>query len=316
MLAFVLSGGGNRGALQVGALQVLLEAGIRPDMVVGTSVGAVNACFLANDPTPRGAYRLAEVWLDVTRDDVYPGTHLTAVWNMVRGKESFFSNESWRRLLQSHMPVHRFGDLAVPAYAVAADLETGQQFVFGDDEDDLLLDGIMASTALPPLHPPWHVGGRRYIDGGAVADLPVRVAGERGASEIIALNLANSLTPGDQVRTLFGIMNRAIGTLVYRHTEADLEYMRRNSDIGLRTIELHYEMSMRPWDFSHSAELIALGRSTMKAALEKEPLVQQTWRDRVAEQVSKAVSPVLTAMDEIISRRQPQPQAVQQERET
>lgn len=315
MLAFVLSGGGNRGALQVGALQVLLEAGIRPDMVVGTSVGAVNACFIANDPTPRGAYRLAEVWLDVSRDDVYPGTHLTAVWNMVRGKESFFSNESWYRLLQSHMPVQQFNDLNVPAYTVAADLETGKQVVFGDDDDDFLIDGLMASTALPPLHPPWRVGGRRYIDGGAVADLPVRVAGDRGATEIIALNLANSLTPGDQVRTLFGIMNRALGTLVYRHTEADLEYMRRNSDIRLRTVELHYEMAMRPWDFSHSAELIALGRSTMKAALEREPLVQQTWRDRIAERVSKAVSPVLTTMDEIVSRRQPQPQTVQQEPE-
>lgn len=316
MLAFVLSGGGNRGALQVGALQVLLEAGIRPDMVVGTSVGAVNACFVAHDPTPRGTYHLAETWLDVSKDDVYPGTHLTAFWNMVRGKESLFSNRNWHRLLQENMPVEHFRDLTVPAYTVAADLETGRQYVFGDNKEDWVLDGIMASTALPPLHPPWRVGSRRYIDGGAVADLPVRVAGERGATEIIALNLANSLTPGDQVRTLFGIMNRALGTLIYRHTEADLEHMRRNSNVRLRIVELHYEMSMPPWDFSHSAELIALGRSTMKSALEKEPLVQQTWRDRVAEGVSRAASPVLTAMDEIISRRQPQPQAVQQERET
>lgn len=302
MRAFVLSGGGNRGALQVGALQVLLEAGIRPDMLVGTSVGAVNALFLACDPTPRGAYRLAEIWLQVRKEDVYPGTHLTALWNLVRRRESLFSNVNWYGFVSRHLPAQRFGELQVPAYAVATDLETGQIRVFGDDPEERLIDGVMASTALPPLHPPWRVGGRRYIDGGAVADLPVRVAIERGADEIIALNLANPLTPGEQLRTLVGIVHQAIGALVIRHITADLEYARLQK-VKLRTIELRHQLSLPPWDFSHSAELIALGREITRAALEAEPFEELTWRDRLAAHVTRVAVPVLSAVQSVVGRR-------------
>ncbi len=302
MLAFVLSGGGNRGALQVGALQVLLEAGIKPDLVVGTSVGAVNALFLACDPTPRGAYRLAEVWLQVRKEDVYPGTHLTALWNLARRRESLFSNANWYRFVHRHMPVRRFGELQVPGYAVATDLETGRVHVFGDDPDEHIIDGIMASTALPPLHPPWRVGGRRYIDGGAVADLPVRVAMERGADEIVALNLANTLTPGEQLRTLAGIVHQAIGALIVRHVTADLEYAQLRN-VRVRTIQLRHQLSLPPWDFSHSAELIALGREIARAALQAEPFESPSWRDRLAAHVARVSAPMLDAVQNVIGRR-------------
>ena len=76
MLAFVLSGGGNRGALEVGALRVLVERGIRPEMLVGTSAGAVNAAMVASDPTLEGMQRLVNAWREVTKYDVYPGNHL------------------------------------------------------------------------------------------------------------------------------------------------------------------------------------------------------------------------------------------------
>nr|WP_290665725.1 patatin-like phospholipase family protein [Ardenticatena sp.] len=297
MLAFVLSGGGNRGALQVGALQILLEAGIVPDMVVGTSVGAVNAAFLAVDPTPRGAYRLADIWRRVRKDDLYPGTHLTALWNTIRGREGLFSNANWFAFLQKHTPVKRFGHLRIPAYVVATDLETGRQVVFGDNPDDPIVDALMASTALPPLHPPWVYEGRRLIDGGAVADLPVRVAIDRGATEIIALNLANPHTPGEQLRSLVGIVNRAVSVLVWRHVEADLEHAALLGNVRLRTIDLRVEMTLAPWDFSQTSRLIAEGREMTRRTLEADPycpsVPPQRWRDRLAEAVSSKTAGVL-----------------------
>ena len=160
----------------------------------------------------------------------------------------------------------------------------------------------MASTALPPLHPPWRVGGRRYIDGGAVADLPVRVAIERGADEIIALNLANPLTPGEQLRTLVGIVHQAIGALIIRHIDADLEYARLQN-VKLRTIELRHQLSLPPWDFSHSAQLIALGREITQAALEAEPMKALTWRDRLVARVTRASVPVLSVVQNVVGRR-------------
>lgn len=307
MLAFVLSGGGNRGALQVGALQVLLEAGIRPDMLVGTSVGSVNAAFLACTPTRHGAYRLGELWIEVEKRDVYPGTYLTALWNLLRGRESLFSNKNWYAFLSRHMPVEQFGEVQIPCYAVATDLETGRQFVFGRDPRDRLIDGIMSSTALPPLHPPWTVDGRRYIDGGAVADLPLRVAIDMGATELIALYLANPVTPGEQVRNLLGIVNRAVTALIYRHVEADLEYVRLNSDVKLHTIELRHELSLPPWDFSRSAELIAMGRATMQAALDRAQLQPSTWHDRVVGGVSAVVAPFLSRLETVMSREWKRP---------
>ncbi|MDQ7028747.1 MAG: patatin-like phospholipase family protein [Ardenticatenia bacterium] len=236
------------------------------------------------------------------KEDVYPGTHLTALWNLVRRRESLFSNANWYRFVHRHMPVRRFGELQIPAYAVATDLETGRVHVFGDTPEDYIIDGIMASTALPPLHPPWHVAGRRYIDGGAVADLPVRVAMDRGAQEIIALNLANTQTPGEQLRTLAGIVHQAIGALIVRHVTADLEYAQLQN-VNVRTIQLRHQLSLPPWDFSHSAELIALGREITQAALQAEPFTVPSWKDRLTEHVVQASAPLLAAVQHMIGRR-------------
>lgn len=265
MLAFVLGGGGSRGAMQAGALEVLIEAGIKPDMLIGTSVGSLNAAFLAHDPTPLGVERIKEIWLGIRDEDIYPGHNGTALWSMIRGRESFYTNANFRQLLQSQLPVKRFGELQVPCYAVATDLKTGDIAVFGDNKEDLLIDGLMSSTALVPVHPSWRVNGHRYVDGAFGAVLPVREAIERGATEIIALNLTTQLMPIEEVKTSFDMLNHTVHLLIRRQAISDLEYARER--VHLKPIDLRPPTYVSSTNFSQTTELMELGRTIAKEAL-------------------------------------------------
>ncbi|MDQ4077121.1 MAG: patatin-like phospholipase family protein [Chloroflexota bacterium] len=282
MIAFVMSGGGNRGALQVGALQVLLEAGIVPDLVVGTSVGAINGAFVAHDPTVQGTQQLARIWARVTRDDLYPGNRLTALWSMVRGKEGLFSNANWERFLSQHLPCDTTGELTgAHCYIAATDLQSGKLHVFGEDKNDPLLDALMATCALPPLHPPYWIDGRAYIDGGTTANLPLRIALEKGATQIYALNISRELTPG-KARNFLAVSSHAVGALLKRQIDLDLEHCASHENVWMRQIDLIYNKEVEPWDFSRTEELIALGREAAQLAL-SQGLRPPTWQERLVE---------------------------------
>ena len=141
-IAFVMSGAANYGPLQVGALQTLLEHGVRPDLLIGTSAGAMNAAYLAIDPTPDGARRLADLWNTAARDLLSRSDRLAIVWRLLTNRDGVMSNEPLRRYVERTMPpgVTRYADLKVPAYAVAVRLDSGEIRCFGDNPDDRLLD--------------------------------------------------------------------------------------------------------------------------------------------------------------------------------
>lgn len=290
MIAFVLGGGGNRGALQVGALQVLLEAGIVPDMVVGASVGAINGAYIAHDPTVRGAQNLAQLWSQVSRNDLYPGNYLSALWSVIRGKPSLFDNNNWYRFMRRHFPYRNFSELrGARPYVVATELESGRPHVFGDDPMDPVVEALMASCALPPLHPPYEVRGTAYIDGGATANLPVRIALERGATQIYSLSILNPTTSRKQ-RNLFDISTRAVEAIVQRQIDIDIEHCIACENVRVRQIGLVPDYDIQPWDFSHTAALLARGREAAKAALSKGPLRPPRWQDRLAESREQLVA--------------------------
>ena len=152
-IAFVLSGGGNYGSLQAGAVQVLLEANINPDMLVGTSAGALNSAFLAVDPTPEQAQRLGEIWCRVQPDDIGTHSNVAALRRLLTHKISLYDSQPLARFLEAQLPsdVKTFGDLKVHAYAVAVRLPDGEMWVFGDAPTDRLLDGLMSSSAIAPF---------------------------------------------------------------------------------------------------------------------------------------------------------------------
>lgn len=185
-MAFALSGGGPLGALQVGAMRAMFDHGIVPELVVGTSVGALNAAFVAFDPTPQGTARLETTWRALANDALFPASRLRAPWTkfLMRG-DRVFENTGIRRIVVEGLGDVVFEDAHIPCAVIASDLETGEERVFMSGE---VLPALLASTALPGVYPPVTIEGRRYIDGGVANNVPVAPALALGASTIYVLD--------------------------------------------------------------------------------------------------------------------------------
>ena len=185
-VAFVLSGGGPLGALQVGAMHALFERDIRPDLAVGTSVGALNAAWLAMDPTTAGVAHLETSWRNMKEGDLFPGGRFKASWArmLVKGNR-VFENSALRRTIENTLGPARFEDAQIPLAVTATELETGTEMLFTSGP---LLGPLLASTAMPGIFPPVEVDGRIYIDGGVANNVPIAPAAGLGATTIYVMN--------------------------------------------------------------------------------------------------------------------------------
>jgi NTE family protein len=262
MIAFVLSGGGSQGALQVGALQALIEQGIQPDLIVGTSVGAVNSVSLAYNSSPDGLANLAQLWGKITTEDVYPGNYATALWRLARGAEGLYPSENLKGFLTDNAPgpIATFGDLAtVPLYIVATKIPDGSIHIFGEDPQDNPLDAVMASTALPPFHSPYQVDDQFYVDGSISANLPLQIAVKKGAKTIYAFYICNDLAENTFGHGTLSVMRWSVLKLLTGQVEAEVEWVRRQRDITLHLIHLKPQSMIMSTDFSRADELISEG---------------------------------------------------------
>ncbi len=192
-VAFVLGGGGVLGAGEVGMLRALLEAGIRPDLVVGTSVGALNGAFVAADPRVETTLRLAELWRRLSATGgVFSGSLAERVGTAVRSRTHLHSREPLRRLLAENLPVERIEDLAVPFQCVAASIERAAEHWFTSGS---LADAVMASAAVPGLLAPVKMGEEHFLDGGLVNSIPVSRAVDLGARTVYVLQVGRIERP-------------------------------------------------------------------------------------------------------------------------
>ncbi|PWI44809.1 patatin-like phospholipase family protein [Streptomyces sp. ICBB 8177] len=190
--AFVLGGGGALGAHQVGMLKALLEAGVRPELVVGTSVGAINGVVVAAEPAPSSVARLADLWSGLGDAGVFSGSLLGRIGTAVRSGTHIHSAEPLRGLLTSHLPVDRIEDLGVPFQCVAASIERAAEHWFTEGP---VADAVLASSAVPGLLPPVRVGDEHFVDGGLVNSIPVSRAVALGAREIYVLQVGRIESP-------------------------------------------------------------------------------------------------------------------------
>lgn len=191
--AFVLGGGGMLGAAEVGMLQALAEQGVAPDLVLGTSVGAINGAAYAGEPGVDAANRLATMWAELGSSDVFGGNVVSQLGTLARSSGThLFGNDRLRALLEKHVPVERIEDLAVPFQCVAACVERAAAHWFTDGP---LVEAVLASCAAPGLLPPVRIDGEHYLDGGLVNSLPVDRAIALGATEIYALHVGRLEQP-------------------------------------------------------------------------------------------------------------------------
>lgn len=184
-VSFVLGGGGVHGAVEVGMIQALVEHGIRADLVLGTSVGALNGAAYAADPAT-AVERLVELWNDVENNSPFEASLLEQATTIARNWTHLHGNHRLRRLLLEQLNVRAFEELAVPFSCVAASIEQAGAHWF---ESGDLIAALLATTAVPGLLPPVEIDGEHFLDGGLVDSIPIDRAVALGARCIYVLQV-------------------------------------------------------------------------------------------------------------------------------
>lgn len=184
--AFVLGGGGLLGVAEAGMARALLAEGIVPDMVFGTSIGAINGAALAADPTSDGAAALLDTWAELATHNVLGGSVFARIVKLVRSGTALHGNGELRRLLRDRLPARTFEQLPVRFECVAAHVERASEHWF--DSGDLV-DAVLASCALPGVFPPVEIDGAHFLDGGLVNSIPLERAVRRGADTVWVLHV-------------------------------------------------------------------------------------------------------------------------------
>jgi len=286
--AFVLSGGGNQGVSQVGMLRALLERGIVPDVVIGTSAGALNGAAVAYAPNLTGVAQLAVVWEQLQSEHVFPGGRIHRAWNVVRRGTHLFANDGLAGLIHNSTPARSFSDLEVPLRVIATDLDTGEEVVIARGP---LKPALLASTALPGVFPIIVHGGRRLVDGGVVNNVPLWHALSGPVDRVFVMNV--SAGAGDHaVRSPLDVVMTSF--MHARNQRYELE--RRHAIEHVDIIDLPRPRDARDlFDFSGAHDLIESAYDLAMARLDE---YERQCADARAQAVAKA------AADEALVREQ------------
>lgn len=249
--AFVLPGGAALGAVQVGALRALLEAGVRPDFVVGTSVGALNGVMVAARPNLGGADELWTIWSSLRRRDVLPVNPLLVACGLLGLADHCVSGRAFSRWLEQRLPALAFEDLAVPLVVTATDLEAGVAMELSSGP---LLPALLASSAIPGLFPPVRIGRRVLVDGGVLDDVPVDVALAWGAERIVVVETMG--VERRRPRRAGGVMARCLDLL---SVNAGRLQLARAEEAGVETLVVPLPpvaVGVHPLDFGAVPRLL------------------------------------------------------------
>ncbi len=255
--AFVLSGGGSLGSVQAGMVLALTERGIYPDLLVGTSVGAVNAGWLAGHPGPDGAAMLADVWRSIRREDVFPTDLRGGLLGFLGRSDHLVSARGLRSVLKRHLTFGRIEDATIPLQVVATDITTGEEQVLvrGD-----AVDAITASAAIPGVFPPVMVDGRPLVDGAVANNVPISHAVAAGAHQIYVLPTGYACALSQAPRSALGVALQSLTLLLAQGLARDVE--RFEGDVALMVLPPLCPLEVSPVDFSHTEELIERARVT------------------------------------------------------
>jgi len=263
--AFVLSGGGNLGSIQVGMLKALSEHDIVPDVVLGCSVGALNGAGYARDPTGAGVARLEQHWRDSTSHTLMPSSRIPSAVQLLRKGFSLHSPDGLRASLESLLgPSATFDQLRVPFQCVAAEVEAAVERWFDEGE---LIPAILASAALPAVYPPVFIDGVRYVDGGVIDNVPIARAVELGCRTIYVLHVGPHGRPDAEIRRPLD------GALLAYWIARNSRFARDLASLPPRVEAIVLPPGRRPDikydDFSQTDELVAQGYENSSRFLEE-----------------------------------------------
>jgi NTE family protein len=244
-LGLALGGGAARGFAHVGVIQVLEEAGIRPDLVVGTSAGSLVAAFYASGKSGVQLQKVAETMEEATFTD----------WTLPLFSRGMLRGEALARYVTAQVASRTIEDMPMPLGIVATDLNSGAGVLFRRGDTGM---AVRASSAVPSVFQPVRIAGRDYVDGGLVSPVPVRFAREMGAELVVAVDISSppdGNLPDGSLQILlqtFAIMGKSINSFELR----DADVVLRPALGGVKSA-----------DFGARLKSIAAGRQAMQQAL-------------------------------------------------
>jgi NTE family protein len=261
--------------------QALAESCIRPELLIGTSVGAVNAAWIANRPDHVGALQLSEIWLGLRRGDVFP----LSPWDSARGllgrSNHVISNASLRSLLEKHIPFGRLEEAQVPLHIITTELKSGRAVILSTGD---AVSALLASTAIPGVFPPVTIGKRTLVDGGIANHTPVSAAIELGATRIFVLPVGYPWLNQEPSNAL-GMALHALARFIEQKLDAEVEAHKELAEIHvLPALDLP---SVSPADFSRTRELIERGYTSAMQYLGSVTSPSATGAQAAREQVKK-----------------------------
>lgn len=261
--AFVLSGGASLGAIQVGMVRALYERGVDPDLIVGTSVGAINGGFLASRPrSPATAAALAEVWRDIGRWQIFPLNPITGFFGFFGARDHLIPERGLRELIESQLEFGRLEDAPTPLHVIATDLLSGGELRLSAGD---AVAALMASSAIPGVFPAVEWEGRKLIDGGVANNAPIADAIELGAERVFVLPTGSACDLSTPPRGAVAMLLHAMSLLVMRRLLVDVELLGDQAE--LIVLPPPCPLSITAIDFSHAEELIRRGYEEASAYL-------------------------------------------------
>jgi len=263
-VAFVLSGGASLGAIQVGMLRALYERGIAPDVIVGTSAGAMNGAFIASRPqTVATADALAAVWRDLRRGHVFPLNPLTGLLGFLGARDHLVPASGLRRLIARHVERDALEDLPIPLHVVAVDVITGEEVRLSHG---VVADAVLASAAIPGVVAPVRWGERTLMDGGVANNTPISHAVALGAERIYVLPTGHACSLDEPPRGALALALHALSLLTQRRLVDDIE--RHRDDARVIVLPPPCPLAIPPTDFARADELVERALQDARAFLD------------------------------------------------
>jgi NTE family protein len=267
--ALVLAGGGSFGAIQVGMMHALAAHGVSADMVVGSSVGAINGAYYAGDPTLKGVLQLEAIWRGLKRDDVFPLNWRTLVGFIWR-RDFLIPHDGVQRLIDEHLPYRNLQDARLPVHIVATDIVSGDSVVLSEGS---AARAIVASTAIPGAFAPVRYKDLYLADGAISSNTPVKVAVAKGARRLIILPTGYACAMHAPPVGAVANALHALTLLIARQLVSELEELPR--EIEYFVVPPLCPLVGSPYDFSRTADHIERAILSTEAWLAQGGLVKK-----------------------------------------
>ncbi len=267
--AWVLAGGGSLGAVQVGMLQALAEAGEQPDLILGASVGAINSAYFSAFPTVAGAQQLLQIWASLRREDVFPLTLFSGLRALWSRQGHLLEPDALQRLIARALPFERIEQAGIPLHIMTTDLLTGAEVLLSDGP---AASALLASAAIPVVFPSVRRGEHWLVDGSVACNTPIASAISLGATRIVVLPTGFGCASAVAPSSLSGRALHVVNLLSMRQLVRDVGLYQQQVHIVI--VPSLCPLNVSVFDFSQTTEMAARACEQTRAWLAQDGLAQ------------------------------------------